>query len=67
MTKTIELPEYYAPFGENARYGTLEELKELLLSWYVMKRKTNGLTKLNLFTTRTGLALWFDLGQCDSF
>lgn len=24
MTKTIELPEYYAPFGENARYGTLE-------------------------------------------
>ena len=31
-----------------------------------MKRKTSGLTKLNLFTTRTGLALWFDLGQCDS-
>ena len=31
MTKTIELPDFYAPFGMNARYGTLEELKELLL------------------------------------
>lgn len=31
MTKTIELPEYYAPDSKNARYGTLEELKELLL------------------------------------
>ena len=24
-------------------------------------------TKFYLFTTRTGLALWSDLGQCDSF
>lgn len=31
MTKTIELPGYYAPDKGNARYGTLEELKELLL------------------------------------
>lgn len=37
MTKTIELPEYYAPFGENARYGTLEELKELLLYKRIVK------------------------------
>ena len=31
MTKTIELPNYYEPDWGNARYGTLEELKELLL------------------------------------
>lgn len=31
MTKTIELPDYYEPDWGNARYGTLEELKELLL------------------------------------
>ena len=37
MTKTIELLEYYAPFGENARYGTLEELKELLLYKRIVK------------------------------
>lgn len=37
MTKTIELPEYYAPDGENARYGTLEELKELLLYKRIVK------------------------------
>ena len=37
MTKTIELPEYYSPFGENARYGTLEELKELLLYERIVK------------------------------
>ena len=37
MTKTIELPEYYSPFGENARYGTLEELKELLLYKRIVK------------------------------
>ena len=37
MTKTIELPEYYAPYGRNARYGTLEELKELLLYKRIVK------------------------------
>lgn len=37
MTKTIELPEYYAPFGRNARYGTLEELKKLLLYKRIVK------------------------------
>ena len=37
MTKTIELPEYYAPFGKDARYGTLEELKELLLYKRIVK------------------------------
>lgn len=34
MTKTIELPEYYSPFGENARYGTLEELKKELTEYF---------------------------------
>lgn len=31
MTKTIELPDYYVPDWENTRYGSVEELKELLL------------------------------------
>lgn len=31
MTKTIELPGYYVPDWGNARYGSVEELKELLL------------------------------------
>ncbi|CQR23782.1 hypothetical protein BN1356_02523 [Streptococcus varani] len=31
MTRTIELPDYYEPDWENGRYGSLEELKELLL------------------------------------
>lgn len=31
MTETIKLPNYYEPDRENARYGSLEELKELLL------------------------------------
>lgn len=31
MTKTIELPDYYVPDWENARYGSVEKLKELLL------------------------------------
>lgn len=37
MVKIIELPDYYAPFGMNARYGTLEELKELLLYKRIVK------------------------------
>lgn len=37
MTKTIELPEYYAPDTEKSRYGTLEELKELLLYKRIVK------------------------------
>ncbi len=31
MTETIKLPSCYEPDWENARYGSLEELKELLL------------------------------------
>lgn len=31
MTETIKLPVYYNPDRRNARYGSLEELKELLL------------------------------------
>nr|DAY05759.1 MAG TPA: hypothetical protein [Caudoviricetes sp.] len=37
MTKTIELPDYYAPDWKNARYGTVEELKELLLYKRIVK------------------------------
>ena len=37
MIKTIELPDYHAPFGRNTRYGTLEELKELLLYKRIVK------------------------------
>ena len=37
MTKTIELPDYYNPDRKNARYGSLEELKELLLYKRIVK------------------------------
>ena len=37
MTKTIELPDYYNPNRKNARYGSLEELKELLLYKRIVK------------------------------
>jgi len=35
MTETIKLPNYYEPDWGNARYGSLEELKELLNDKYV--------------------------------
>lgn len=31
MKYTIELPDYYAPDAKNTRYGTIDELKEILL------------------------------------
>lgn len=37
MTETIKLPDYYGPDWENARYGSLEELKELLLFKRIVK------------------------------
>lgn len=37
MTETIKLPNYYEPDRENARYGSLEELKELLLYKRIVK------------------------------
>lgn len=37
MTETIKLPNYYEPDWENARYGSLEELKELLLYKRIVK------------------------------
>ncbi|HGP8776019.1 TPA: hypothetical protein ACLXDP_002144, partial [Streptococcus pneumoniae] len=37
MTETIKLPDYYEPDWENARYGSLEELKELLLFKRIVK------------------------------
>ena len=37
MTKTIELPSCFEPEQEGARYGSLEELKELLLYKRIVK------------------------------
>lgn len=37
MTETIKLPDYYNPDRKNARYGSLEELKELLLYKRIVK------------------------------
>ena len=37
MTETIKLPVYYNPNRKNARYGSLEELKELLLYKRIVK------------------------------
>lgn len=37
MTETIKLPNYFEPEQENARYGSLEELKELLLYKRIVK------------------------------
>lgn len=37
MTKTIELPGCFKPEQEDARYGSLEELKELLLYKRIVK------------------------------
>lgn len=37
MTETIKLPDYYNPDGRNTRYGSLEELKELLLYKRIVK------------------------------
>lgn len=37
MTETIKLPNYCEPDWEDARYGSLEELKELLLYKRIVK------------------------------
>jgi hypothetical protein len=37
VTETIKLPSYYNPDRKNARYGSLEELKELLLYKRIVK------------------------------
>lgn len=37
MTETIDLPNYFEPEQEGARYGSLEELKELLLLKRIVK------------------------------
>lgn len=37
MTETIKLPNYCEPDWENARYGSLEELKEMLLHKRIVK------------------------------
>lgn len=42
MTETIKLPNYSEPDWENARYGSLEELKEMLLYKRIVKNDGNG-------------------------
>lgn len=37
MTEIIKLPDYYSPDRGNTRYGSLEELKELLLYKRIVK------------------------------
>lgn len=37
MTETIKLTNYYEPDWKNARYGSLEEFKELLLHKRIVK------------------------------
>lgn len=37
MTETIKLPSYCEPDWKNARYGSLEELKEMLLHKRIVK------------------------------
>ena len=37
MTETIKLPNYCEPDWENASYGSLEELKEMLLHKRIVK------------------------------
>lgn len=37
MTETIKMPDYYNPNRKNSRYGSLEELKELLLYKRIVK------------------------------
>lgn len=37
MTETIKLPNYCEPHWKNTRYGSLEELKELLLHKRIVK------------------------------
>lgn len=37
MTETIKPPNYYEPDRKNARYGSLEELKELILYKRIVK------------------------------
>lgn len=54
MTETIGLPGYFEPEQEGARYGSLEELKELLLFKRIVKWDRDFLlledgTKLEIF------------------
>ncbi|MDY4511812.1 hypothetical protein [Streptococcus hyovaginalis] len=63
MTKTIELPDYYEPDWRNARYGSLEELKELLLYKRIVKWGKGFLeledgTKVTIEMSERGCCAW---------
>ena len=58
MTETIKLPVYYNPDRRNARYGSLEELKELLLYKRIVKWDKDSLlledgTKVTIETSES--------------
>lgn len=62
MTKTIKLPGCYVPDWENARYGSLEELKELLLYKRIVKWDKDFLlledgTKVTIYHNQNPIAL----------
>ena len=65
MTKTIELPNYYEPDWKNARYGSLEELKELLLYKRIVKWDKDFLlledgTKVTIEMSESDCCAWAD-------
>lgn len=65
MTKTIELPGYYEPDWKNARYGSLEELKELLLYKRIVEWDKDFLlledgTKVTIEMSESDCCAWAD-------
>lgn len=65
MTKTIELPDYYEPDWKNTRYGSLEELKELLLYKRIVKWDKDFLlledgTKVTIEMSESDCCAWAD-------
>lgn len=65
MTETIKLPSYYEPDWENARYGSLEELKELLLYKRIVKWDEDFLllddgTKVTIETSESDCCAYAD-------
>lgn len=62
MTKTIELPDYREPDWGNAHYGSLEELKTLLLYKRIVKWDKDHLeledgTKVTIYHNQNPIAL----------
>lgn len=60
MTEITKLPTYYEPIKENARYGSLEELKELLL----FKRITEWTKKYLILEDGTKVTIEMSENDC---